>query len=360
MKYLLLSLVFAAVTAAPGTSANTPSDRPVSDAADIDASLASLHIPFIKNVGQANDDVAFYADTFGGAVVVKKHGALELVVPLKKKTGQAIIGETFVDAKPKTVKGLSPAVTRVSYFLGNDPGKWHSGITTFESVELASLYEGIDLELRAYGNNVEKLFHVSPGADPDSIRVKVSGSRSISVTEDGFLEIETNDCIVHYSVPFAYQFIDNEKREVDVAYRVSGNSYGFALGDYDSSTELVIDPLLQSTYFGGSGNDVVRELGIAPSGHAYAVGHTNSDLTAFSLVPDGIDAFVAWFSPSLGQLQGVSFIGGDPANVADRTDEAMAVAFRTTGIDTFDVYVAGYTSSSDLAGIEAGVSADDT
>ena len=85
---------------------------------------------------------------------------------------------------------------------------------------------------------------------------------------------------------------------------------------------------------------------------------TNSAISSFSLTPDGTDAFVAWLSPSLGNLQAVSFIGGITAS--GRKDEAMAVAFRTTGTDTFDVYVAGYTSSPELAGIETGVSADDT
>ena len=357
MKRLLLSLAVALLATAPGSSANT---APAANEAALQAGsprLATLQIPFIKNVGQADDDVAFYAGTFGGAVVVKKHGELELVVPLKNKAGHAVIGETFVDANLKTIQGDSPAATRVSYFLGNEPEQWHSNIATYESVSFGDIYDGIALELKAYGNNVEKLFHVKPGADPKAIRVKVSGARSIEVTEDGFLEIETNDCIVHFSSPLAYQFIDDEQRPVDVAYRVTEDSYSFELGDYDKSRELVIDPLLQSTYFGGAGSDVVRELAIAPNGNVYAVGHTDSDLSAFSVTADGTDAFIARFNQSLSILQNVSFIGGTSSG---RTDEALAIAFRTTGAGTYDVYAAGYTSSPDLAGIEAGVSLDDT
>ena len=262
MKHLLSSLVVVALTASASLSANTPPNQSETITADTDVKLARLQIPFIQNVGQADANVAFYADTFGGAVVVKKQGELELVVPLKKKAGHAVIGESFVDAKIKTISGASPAVTRVSYFLGSDPEDWHSGIPTFETIALANLYDGIDLELKAYGNNVEKLFYVGPGANPDSIRIEVSGARSVSVTEDGFLELETNDCIVHYSVPVAYQVIDNEKRPVDVAYRVTENTYSFELGDYDTSRELVIDPLLQSTYFGGSGTDEILDLSL--------------------------------------------------------------------------------------------------
>lgn len=359
MKRLLLILVVVAYSALNGLNAGTPPATTGSPIAGDDLKRATLHIPFIKNVGQASDDVAFYADTFGGALLVKKQGQLELVVPHSSdnKTRHAIIGETFVGAKINAIKGSSAAVTKVSYFLGNKPENWHSNIPTYETVSMGDIYDDIELRLKAYGNNVEKLFHVRPGADPGSIRVKLSGIESINITESGSLALNTIQGVVQYSRPSAYQIVGNERHMVDVAYRIKGDSYGFDLGEYDIIRELIIDPLLQSTYFGGSGDDVVRELGIAPNDNVYVVGHTDSVISSLSLIPDGIDAFVAHFSPALAQLQNVSFIGGNPAS--SRTDEALAVAFRVTAVDSFDVYVAGNTSSPDLAGVEAVVSADD-
>lgn len=358
MKRLLLFLVVVAFSASNGLNAGTPPVTTGSPTAGDDLKRATLHIPFIKNVGQASDDVAYYADTFGGALLVKKQGRLELVVPQSSdnKTRHSIIGETFVGARINAIKGSSAAVTKVSYFLGNKPENWHSNIPTYETVSLGDIYDDIELKLKAYGNNVEKLFHVRPGADPGSIRVKLSGTESINITESGSLALKTKHGVVQYSRPSAYQIVGNKRHVVDVAYRIKGDSYGFELGDYDITRELIIDPLLQSTYFGGAGNDVVRELGIAPNDNVYVVGHTDSVISSLSLIPDGIDAFVAHFSPALAQLQNVSFIGGNPAS--SRTDEALAVAFRVTTFDSFDVYVAGYTSSPNLAGIEA-ASADD-
>ncbi len=41
-------------------------------------------------------------------------------------------------------------------------------------------------------------------------------------------------------------------RSVEVAYVVAENHhYGFELGEYDEQQELIIDPLLDSTYLGG-------------------------------------------------------------------------------------------------------------
>ena len=358
MKRFLVSLAVITAFISAATTANTSAPDPGVPAAGNETGLSRLHIPFIKNVGQVDSDVAYYADTFGGAVVVKKQGELELIVPHRgdDNNGYSIINESFVGADAKRIEGTAAAVTKVSYFLGNQPDRWRSNIPTYEVVSMGDIYTNIELTLKAYGNNVEKLFHVRPGADPASIRIKVKGTQSISVTDEGLLALNLTDCVVMYSRPRAYQVIDNEMRPVEVAYQVNGDSYGFTVGNYDSSKELVIDPLLQSTYFGGSGNDEVRDIGIAPNNSVYAVGSTNSVISSFSLTPDGTDAFVAWFSPALGNLQAVSFIGG----TGGRIDEARAVAFRVTGVDTFDVYVAGYTTSPDLAGVEAGVSVDDT
>ena len=42
-------------------------------------------------------------------------------------------------------------------------------------VNLGDVYDGIELKLKAYGNNVEKLFCVKPGANPEQIKISLSG-----------------------------------------------------------------------------------------------------------------------------------------------------------------------------------------
>jgi len=356
MKRLMLSLAVIALFVSTGLNANTQ------PATGDKLKLATLQIPFIKNVGQANAEVAFYADTFGGTLLVKKQGELALIIPQStNNTRHAVIGETFAGASINSIKGISPAVTKVSYFLGNKPENWHSNIPTYETVSMGDIYDGIELKLKAYGNNVEKLFHVRPGADPGSIRVKLSGTESIDITEQGSLALKTIHGIVEFSSPRAYQLINNETHPVEVAYRVAGDTYSFDVGDYDTSKELVIDPLLQSTYFGGSGGDSIKGLGIAPNGSVYAVGSTSStDIVGYESTRDGTDAFVAQFNPKLKQLQGVAYIGGTATS--GRLDEASVVAFRPDAdpqSQIFDVYVAGQTASPDLAGVDID-SADST
>jgi hypothetical protein len=93
-----------------------------------------------------------------------------------------------------------------------------SGIPTYSSVSLGEVYNGIELKLKAYGNNVEKLFFVQPGSDPVSITVRLSGAGSIKANEAGELEAATELGVVRFTRPVAYQVIDGKRIEIPVNY----------------------------------------------------------------------------------------------------------------------------------------------
>lgn len=63
-----------------------------------------------------------------------------------------------------------------------------SNISTYDVVALGEVYKGIDLKLKTYGNNVEKLFCVKPNAKPDEIKVKITGAKALKVNKEGQLE----------------------------------------------------------------------------------------------------------------------------------------------------------------------------
>ena len=46
---------------------------------------------------------------------------------------------------------------------------------------LGEVYDGIELKLKAYGNNVEKLFCVKSGANPEQIKISLSGVKDCGV-----------------------------------------------------------------------------------------------------------------------------------------------------------------------------------
>ena len=146
-----------------------------------------MQIPFIENRGQlGNEDVSFYAKTFGGTLYVEKDGTLTYSLPYNDK-GSVIIKEILTD-KRIGIKGLDPSPTKVNYFIGNDKSKWKRNIPSYESISLGEVYKGIELTLKAYAKNVEKLFTVSPQANPELIKVKLKGAKELKIKDKGELD----------------------------------------------------------------------------------------------------------------------------------------------------------------------------
>ena len=112
------------------------------------------------------------------------------------------------------------------------------------------------------------------------------------------------------------------------------------MGAYDHATPLVIDPILQSTYVGGAEPDSVNAIAIDPSsGDVLVAGYT------YSTSRSGVDGFVARFDPTLTTLLHSAYIGGSEG------EEVLGIAVHPV---SGDVYVAGYTGSTDFAGTLAG------
>src|SRR3972149_3928885 len=94
-------------------------------------------------------------------------------------------------------------------------------MSTYEVVDMGEVYEGIDLRLKAYGNNVEKLFTVKPDANHETIRIRLDGAQELTVSKSGELVAETELGAVKFTKPVAYQEIDGKKVGVDVSYQIS-------------------------------------------------------------------------------------------------------------------------------------------
>ncbi len=167
-----------------------------------------LQVPFVANEGQVeNEAVRFYARTFGGTVFVEDGGVLTYSLPAAENGTAGVAIREFLSVKGGvTPVGIEQSPTKVSYFIGNDPEKWRSNLTTYNVVSLGEVCAGTTLSLKAYGSNVEKIFTVEPGANPEAIRVRVEGSAdALRVNEAGELEITTVAGVVRFSKPVAYQ-----------------------------------------------------------------------------------------------------------------------------------------------------------
>ncbi len=366
--------------------------------------LSRLRLPFIANQGQVDPHVSFYAHTFGAAVFVTEDGKIvygwsrdmsrekprqgtDEAFRLKPVASSGVdlwagegierkavfVRESFLGARSHRPRGEDPSPTEVNYFRGKDPSTWQREVPTYQTVDLQEIYEGIGLKLRVRGDTVEKIFSVKPGADPRTIRVKVEGVRRLTISEEGALGVETDLGMVWLTKPVAYQEIDGQRAEVPAEYRLEagdaggdqsvpgamnlqtedesfGCVYAFHVGAYDTTKELIIDPLVASTILGGSGQDSGVAVAVGPSGQIYVMGETDGpygpSYVNFPVTPGSydqsfngsIDCFVSKLSPDLSTLEASTLLGGNGA------DSCRGLAIDPQG----NVYVTGPTSSSDF------------
>lgn len=328
------------------------------DKGKVISQLQNLHVPFLANEGQIDGRVKFYARTFGGAVFVTKDGEIVYSIPTKVSALRVqsdenevfkgiALKETFMGGKIEKVIGEGKSVTKVSQFKGNEPSKWKSNISSYELVNLGEVYDGIEMKLKAYGNNVEKLFYVKPNTSSANIRVKIEGTKSLKVNNKGELEVDTSLGSITFTRPVSYQEEKGKRKYVEIAYLVQGNEYSFKVGEYDKTKELVIDPLLASTFLGGAADDKIRSLVIDTNGIVYVAGATSSSNfpTTFGAHDTSYnssrDVFVAKFDSNLQNLLASTFLGGSG-------NEDLGYGIFLDIDDNGNIYVAGTTGSSDF------------
>jgi hypothetical protein len=348
--YLVSYIIFAFSIFATESIAKTPSKEVFLQ------KTQALHIPFIENKGQINEKVTFYAKTLGGTVFITRDGSLvySLTGLTKNGTIQTVaIQEGFSEAKNSSVKGEGLSLTKTSYFKGSEKLRWRSNIPTYDEVSLGEIYEGINVKLRAYGNNVEKIFCVKPGKKPEKIKLTLNGAKDLKVNEKGELEAITESGIIKFTKPVAYQNIDGKQINIPVSYNLlnlqqpctSKCIYGFTVSNYDPSKELIIDPLLASTFLGGSNDDYGYDLTIDELGNIFVSGFTYSSDFPVTLgvfdqsYADG-DIFVAKLNSELTALLAATFIGGS----SFEKTEFHGLATDGNG----NIFIAGSTYSNDF------------
>lgn len=328
LRFVLAGCLGPAVAAAsPGPAPDATAPQMVRAAAN---RLASATVPFLANHGQIPDrSVAFEARLFAGSLFVTGRAHLVYALPTRRSAAPEApapvwaFRESFAGAAPTRPAGTHPSPVHVSWYKGSDPARWRDGVPAWDRLELGEPYAGIRATLRAAGTSVEKWFHVAPGADPAAIEVAVAGVEGMTVDADGRLIFTAADRAVAFSAPRAFQVVDGDERPVPVAYQLRGEDrYGFRLGEYDRNRELVIDPLLSSTFLGGHnpqppGNyddDIIHGIAVA-GGSVYVAGVTQSpdfpaqlgyDDTLDSAYPDG---FITRLSPDLSTVIASTYLG---------------------------------------------------
>jgi hypothetical protein len=240
------------------------------------------------------------------------------------------------------VSGVDEMSGKSNYFIGNDAKKWHTNVPRYAKVKYTGVYSGIDLVYYGNQQQLEYDFVVAPGADPRRIQLGISGARRISCNEDGNLVLTMDEGEILWHKPVVYQKHGGTRQEIATHYAINAkNRVRFEVGDYDSRRPLFIDPLIYSTYLGGSAYDYGSGIAVDGAGHAYVTGWTTSanfpTMNPLQPASGGLYVFVAKLNPAGSALVYSTYLGGG-------ADEGGGIAVDSSG----NAYVTGLTESTDF------------
>jgi hypothetical protein len=348
----------------------------------------------MANVEETGEEIANRKLQTGNLKLATRHPALDTTAKAVHRTTDngarttaSVLRMKLVGANAGAgVTGADELPGKVNYFIGNDPEKWRTDVSTYAQVRYRNVYPGIDLVY--YGNQDGELeydFVVAPGASPNSILLAIdAGERPGSKQKSagaGRPQIDANGDLVlrsdrgnevRFRKPVVYQPLStvaspqsivegavrqagfaNQKSEIQNPKLIGGhyvlsasNQVRFAVGPYDHTKPLIIDPtLVYSTYLGGtSGYDEGYSIAVDASGNAYVTGQTSA--TDFPLAgplqstnkSTGGTAFVSKLSADGSALVYSTYLGGSVS------DQGNAIAVDAAG----NAYVAGQTCSTDF------------
>ena len=337
----------------------------------VNAKVQKLPLHFIENHGQTDAQVAYYIQGRLSAYFTREGltlGLQELPPPvdkaadpaerIKRSTGREArlqepppkrwaVQVRFVGAAQTMPHGGVKTASTVNYIKGSQ-SEWKTGLPTYSDIIYSQVWPGVDVVYSGEGGQIKTTFLVSPGSDPGQIHLAYQGASAVKLTDTGKLEVQTPVGGFGEESPLVYQDIDGKRVAVDAHYSLTqtGNDewqYGFVLGGYDRSRPLVIDPVLYSTYLGGSGVDLGWSIAVDGSGNAYVTGLTPSaDFpTVNAKLPNltgNYDAFVFKLASDGQTVLYSTFLGGSG------DDQGWGIAVDGSG----NAYVTGLTTSSNF------------
>ena len=335
----LVGLLFLAVLMRDGSPALLPPGEP-----GVEGQHPAFAIGFEPNLGQAEAGISYLARGSGYTLAFQPEG---VTLYLAGEEGPSLRLRFSNANRTPQLDAIAPLGSYSNYLLGQDSEGWVSSVPSYHRLLYRDLYPGIDLLWYGNGRWIEYDFLVAPGADPKQIGMlleEVQAEGKSWIDPSGNLRAGRGEKAWMLRAPTIYQPPSGEEvsrigesvssrwrppsppegsRRIEGSYDLQENGeIRFALGQYDVTRPLIIDPVLEfSTYFGGIGMDVANVVRVDRSGNIYLAGETESlnfpTRAGFSSTMGGTsDAFVVKLNPSGTAILFSTFLGG--RNPGDR------------------------------------------
>lgn len=307
---------------------------------------------FVKNFGQWDSDILYVATKSNYNFIITQDALMCDYFHISQSENNRIKSGHLVKINFDNANKFNYSVELkrsswyLNYFIGKDPARWKTNVYGVEEITFHEIYSKIDLALKFQDNVPRYDFIVKPGGNISQIKISFDGADVVG-TDGKNIKLFTRFGEVINGNLLAYQIENGVFAEVECKFvQISSNQFSFEVGEYDRSKELIIDPIVMQSYFGGNANDEFIDAVEVSTGILVATGWTES--INFPTTPgtydveynDARDVFVSKFdvTGSKRELIFSTFLGGGA------TDYPAGVAVGESG----SIYIAGSTNSADF------------
>ncbi len=321
-------------------------------------------LSFEPNLGQTDPSVQFLARGRGYTVFLTPHEAVLALstdqpdapgsAPSRSGPQHTVRLQPLGANLTPTIQGQAPLPQHIHRLKGRDATQWQTDVPVYGQVHYQDIYPGIDLLYYGRQHRLEYDFLVSPGTDPSVITMGIQGAEQATLDEEGHLWLSLKgERLLQLQKPIISQTVAGKSTPIDGGFILRDPDptdttappiqVSFAIGEYDATRPLIIDPLINyASTVGGEGHDRGEAIAVDHAGHGYLVGTTNSFTfpvtdQAFqaSAIGTDRDVFVTKFDTATGDILFSTYIGGEGH------DWATGVAVDEQGL----AYLTGYTRS---------------
>ncbi|GAB3877755.1 hypothetical protein GCM10028824_38400 [Hymenobacter segetis] len=231
-------------------------------------------LEFIENKGQWDAHARYAAALPGGRLFAEADG---LTFALLADDGRAHHGRHvpgdvpaasravrghaltlhFENAAPTLLTAETLTAEHRSYFLGADPSHWAADVRSYRELRYNELWPGIGARVyESADQHLEYDFTLAPGANPTAIALRHDGADALTLDGEGNLVVKTSVGNLTERAPQAWQTdAAGQRHAVPCRYVLAERTAHFALGHYDASRPLTIDPVVVFASYTGATSD---------------------------------------------------------------------------------------------------------
>ncbi len=276
-----LVLVLLLVSGSPLLS-QSPSNRPQHDAKPRVSMNAPLAFVPSEKPSQSGVDFSVNGPSYAvgltsGFAELALAARLDAHMRADANSQPDFIRMTLVGAAKQTPIAQGELASKANIFQGKNSAKWRTDVPMYGRILYRNVYPGVDVAYYGSQGSLEYDFVISPKSQPSSIGLTFQGA-SAKLDQTGNLELTTpSGRAMRFEKPVMYQKSADGSREMVAGSYAMGKdgTVGFNVGAYDTSRDLVIDPVLSyASFLGGNEYDQVNSSAVSPQGYLYVTGYT--------------------------------------------------------------------------------------